>query len=51
VLVNAHPRLLGEESYLAGPPRRDLGHRDHVVIKIPWRPGWMGCSSGRSGGN
>jgi hypothetical protein len=45
VLVKAHPRLLGEDSYLTGPPRRDLGHRGNVVIRNAWRPAWMLCSS------
>jgi hypothetical protein len=34
VLVKAHPRLLWEDSYLAGPPRRDLGHHGNAVLRF-----------------
>ena len=36
---------LGKDSYLAGPPRRDLGHRGNLVIRGCVAAGWMGCSS------
>jgi hypothetical protein len=45
MLVKTHPRLLWEDRYLPGPPRRDLGHRGHAVIRIAWPPPWMLCSS------
>ena len=34
VLVKTRPRLLGEDSYLTGPPRRDLGHRGNAISRI-----------------
>ena len=34
VLVKTHPRLLEEDSYLTGPPRRDLGHRGNAISRI-----------------
>jgi hypothetical protein len=51
VLVKTHPRLLWEDRYLTGPPRRDLGHRGNAVIRIAWPPPWMLCSCRPSGGN
>ena len=34
VLVKTRPRLMGEDSYLTGPPRRDLGHRGNAISRI-----------------
>ena len=46
VLVKTTRACRGEDSYLAGPPRRDLGQRGCVVIRIGWPPAWMdACSS------
>ena len=45
VLVKTHPRLLREDRYLTGPPRRDLGHGGNAVIRIAWPPPWVLCSS------
>ena len=38
VLVKAHPCLLWEDSYLTGPPRRDLGYRGNAIIRMAWLP-------------
>jgi hypothetical protein len=34
VLGQAHPRLLWEDRYLTGPPRRDLGHCGNAISRI-----------------
>jgi hypothetical protein len=51
VLVKAHPRLLWEDRYLTGPPRRDLGYRGNAIIRIAWPPPGCFADPGRSGGN